>query len=230
MAKTVTKSSGSKSTATKTSGSKSSNSKSTSGKMSASKMSGTKSSAGKTNSNKTMSSKADNAKKIQPQKDAAESLRDFMIDGLKDLYWAEKALTKALPKMIKNATSVRLQEAIQKHLDETESQAKRVQETFKALGEKAEAVKCDAMDGLLKEAEGIMKETEPGPVRDAAIIAAAQKVEHYEIASYGTLATYAKLLGEKEALRLLKSILAEEKTCDKDLTNLALSEINLKAK
>ena len=101
---------------------------------------------------------------------------------------------------------------------------------FKALKLKPEAVKCDAMDGLLKEAEGIMEETEPGAVRDAAIIAASQKVEHYEIASYGTLATYAKLLGEKEVLNLLLETLKEEKNCDKDLTKLAKSEINFKAK
>ena len=168
--------------------------------------------------------------KIKPATDAAESLREFLVDGLKDLYWAEKALAKALPKMAKNATSPKLQQALTKHLKETQNQATRLEDAFKALGEKAKAEKCDAMDGLIKEADDIMKETEPGPVRDAAIIAAAQKVEHYEIASYGTLATYAKLLGEREALELLKATLAEEKTCDTDLTKLAVSEINLKAK
>lgn len=167
---------------------------------------------------------------IKPASDAADSLREFLVDGLKDLYWAEKALTKALPKMAKNATSPKLQESINKHLTETENQITRLEGVFKALGEKAKAEKCDAMDGLIKEAESIMKETEPGAVRDAAIIAAAQKVEHYEIASYGTMATYAKLLGEKEALQLLKETLSEEKTCDSDLTKLAVSEINIKAK
>ena len=167
---------------------------------------------------------------VKPASDAADSLREFLVDGLKDLYWAEKALTKALPKMAKNATSPKLQESINKHLTETENQITRLEGAFKALGEKAKAEKCDAMDGLIKEAESIMKETEPGAVRDAAIIAAAQKVEHYEIASYGTMATYAKLLGEKEALQLLKDTLSEEKTCDSDLTKLAVSEINIKAK
>lgn len=167
---------------------------------------------------------------VKPASDAADSLREFLVDGLKDLYWAEKALTKALPKMAKNATSPKLQESINKHLTETENQITRLESAFKALGEKAKAEKCDAMDGLIKEAESIMKETEPGAVRDAAIIAAAQKVEHYEIASYGTMATYAKLLGEKEALQLLKETLSEEKTCDSDLTKLAVSEINIKAK
>lgn len=168
--------------------------------------------------------------KVKPKKDAAENLREFLVDGLKDLYWAEKALVKNLPKMQKNATSSKLKDAIASHLDETEGQVTRLEKAFKALDEKAEAVKCEAMDGLLKEAEEILKETEPGAIRDAAIIAAAQKVEHYEIASYGTMATYAKLLGEKETLALLKETLAEEKNCDKDLTKLATSEINLKAK
>ena len=168
--------------------------------------------------------------KVAPKKDAAEKLKDFMIDGMKDLYWAEKALVKNLPKMSKNATSKKLKEGINKHLDETKDQVKRLEDAFKALKLKPEAVKCDAMDGLLKEAEGILEETEPGAVRDAQIIAAAQKVEHYEIASYGTLATYAKLLGQKDVLKLMLETLAQEKNCDKDLTKLAKSEINLKAK
>lgn len=169
------------------------------------------------------------SKKVAPKKDAAGQLRDFMIDGLKDLYWAEKTLVKKLPVMKTNATSKKLKDAIEKHLEETQNQVTRLEDAFKALDEKAEAVKCDAMDGLLKEAEGILKETEPGSVRDAAIIAAAQKIEHYEIASYGTLAAYAQLLDEKEVKTLLKSTLDEEKNCDVDLTKLAISEINLKA-
>lgn len=168
--------------------------------------------------------------KVAPKSDAADKLKDFMVDGLKDLYWAEKALVKNLPKMAKNATSAKLKEAVNGHLAETKGQVTRLEGAFKALKLKPQAVKCDAMDGLLKEAEGILEETEPGPVRDAAIIAAAQKVEHYEIASYGTLATYAKLLGHKEVLALLLETLKEEKSCDKDLTKLAKSEINVKAK
>lgn len=177
-----------------------------------------------------MAKKQTKAGKIAPKEDAADQLKDFMIDGLKDLYWAEKALVKNLPKMAKNATSKKLKDAVNSHLAETKEQVKRLEDAFKALKLKPEAVKCDAMDGLLEEAEGIMEETEPGAVRDAGIIAAAQKVEHYEIASYGTLATYAKLLGEKEVLNLLLETLKEEKTCDKDLTKLAKSEINIKAK
>ena len=177
-----------------------------------------------------MAKKTDSAGKVKAKPDAADQLKDFMIDGMKDLYWAEKQLVKALPKMQKNATSKNLKTAIDGHLQETKNQVKRLEEAFKALKEKAEAVKCDAMDGLLKEAEGIMEETEPGAVRDAAIIAAAQKVEHYEIASYGTIATYAKLLNKKDVLNLMLETLNEEKTCDKDLTKLAKKEINLKAK
>lgn len=168
--------------------------------------------------------------KIKPKADAADQLKDFMVDGMKDLYWAEKALVKALPKMSKNATSKTLKASIDAHLKETKTQVTRLEDAFKSLKLKPEAVKCDAMDGLIKEAEGIMEETEPGAVRDAAIIAASQKVEHYEIASYGTLATYAKLLKNKGALKLFLETLKEEKTCDKDLTKLAKSEINLKAK
>lgn len=177
-----------------------------------------------------MAKKSTAAGKIKPKADAAEELKDFMIDGLKDMYWAEKALVKSLPKMKKNATSENLKAAIDDHLEETKTQVTRLEDAFKALKLKPEAEKCDAMDGLIKEAESIMEETQPGSVRDAAIIAAAQKVEHYEIASYGTLATYAKLLKEKEVLNLMLETLDEEKTCDKDLTKLAKKEINLKAK
>ena len=162
--------------------------------------------------------------KVAPKADAADKLKDFMVDGMKDLYWAEKALVKNLPKMAKNATSKKLKDAVNGHLAETKNQVKRLEDAFKALKLKPEAVKCDAMDGLIKEAEGILEETEPGAVRDAAIIAAAQKVEHYEIASYGTIATYAKLLGQKEVLNLMLETLNEEKTTDKDLTKLAKSE------
>lgn len=183
-----------------------------------------------TKSDSTSTKKESSSGKVKAKSDAAENLREFLVDGLKDLYWAEKALVKNLPKMAKNATSPKLQEAINKHLSETENQVTRLEDAFQAMGEKAKAQKCDAMAGLLEEAEGIMKETEAGPVRDAAIIAAAQKVEHYEIASYGTMATYAKLLGETEALNLLKATLSEEKNCDTDLTKLATSEINIKAK
>ncbi len=168
-------------------------------------------------------------RKLPAKKDAADQLEDFMIDAMKDMYWAEKNILKEIPKMIKNSTSAKLKDAIRNHQGETETQVKRLEEAFSSIGRKAQAAKCEAMDGLLKEAKSIMEETEPGAVRDAGIIAAIQKVEHYEIASYGTIATYADLLGHKEALRLFRESLAEEKKADTDLTKLAKKEINLKA-
>jgi len=149
---------------------------------------------------------------------APEGLYKFFVDGLKDIYWAEKALTKAIPKMIKNATSPELADALTNHLEETKGQVTRLEEVFTSLAEKAVAKKCDAMEGLIKEAEGIMSETDKGSMRDAGIIAAGQKVEHYEIATYGTLAAYAGLLGLSEVQSLLHESLAEEKAADEKLT------------
>ena len=171
-----------------------------------------------------------NGKKLPAKSNAAEGLKDLFEDELKDIYWAEKALTKAIPKMIKNATSQELIDALEDHLQVTEGHVERCEKVFEIMGKPARAKKCEAMDGLIKEAKEIMESTEVGMVRDAGIISAGQKVEHYEIASYGTLATYAKLLGHKEVLNLLLETLKEEKTCDKDLTKLAKSEINIKAK
>ncbi|MGN0003546.1 MAG: ferritin-like domain-containing protein [Sphingobacterium composti] len=178
--------------------------------------------------NSPKSKKADSTK-IEAAKDAAKDLQDLFEDGLKDIYWAEKALKKELPKMEKNASAKKLKEAIASHLLETEEHIKRLESAFKSIGKKASAEKCDAMAGLLEEGKGIMKETQVGAVRDAGIIAAAQKVEHYEIATYGTLAAFAKVLGHKEALKLLLETLKEEKKCDKTLTDLADTNLNSKA-
>jgi ferritin-like metal-binding protein YciE len=150
-------------------------------------------------------------------------------DSLKDIYWAEKALTKALPKMVKKATSTELIEALENHLEETEAQVEKVEEVFEIIGKKAVAKKCDAMHGLIEEAEHIMKESEEGAMRDAGIIAAAQKVEHYEIATYGTLRTFAQTLGLTEAAAVLENILNEEKNADQTLTDVAESTINIRA-
>lgn len=166
---------------------------------------------------------------VQPKKSAAEGLRELFVDSLKDIYWAEKALTKALPKMAKNSSAPKLVEAINEHLKVTENQVARLEEVFASIGEKAVAKKCDAMDGLIKEGEGIMEETQPGPVRDAGIIAASQKVEHYEIATYGTLAAFARTLGEDMAVGLLEQTLEEEKEADKTLTEAAYNDINFDA-
>lgn len=156
-------------------------------------------------------------------------LMKFFEDSLKDIYWAEKALVKALPKMAKKATSEELVTAIENHLTETEAQVEKVEKVFEILGKKATAKKCDAMAGLLEEAEGIMSETDKGAMRDAGIIAASQKVEHYEIATYGTLATYAKTLGLNDAAKILAEILEEEKSADVKLTDIAVSTINVQA-
>jgi ferritin-like metal-binding protein YciE len=164
--------------------------------------------------------------KKMPQKE----LKDLFEDGLKDIYWAEKALVKALSKMQKNATDEKLKNAIAQHLIETEEHVSRLEECFESIGKKAQAKKCDAMQELLDEAESIIKETEPGTVRDAGIIAASQKVEHYEIATYGTLAAFAKILDEKTSLKNLLATLKEEKQCDESLTKLADTNLNSKAR
>ena len=166
---------------------------------------------------------------VKPKRTAAEELRELFVESLKDIYWAEKALTKALPKMAKNATSENLKAAIEDHLEVTKEQVTRLEEVFDTLGKKATAKKCDAMEGLIKEGEGILEETEPGAVRDAGIIAASQKIEHYEIASYGTLCAFAKTLGEDEAARLLEITLNEEKEADVTLTEAAYNTINFDA-
>lgn len=167
--------------------------------------------------------------KIPAKKNAAKELKDLFEDSLKDIYWAEKALIKALPKMYKNATDLKLRSAIDMHFAETEVHVKRLEECFASLGKKAQGKKCDAMQGLLDEGKSIMEETEPGAVRDAGIIAAAQKIEHYEIATYGTLAAFAKILKEKTCLKNLLATLNEEKICDKLLTKVADINLNSKA-
>ncbi|QXV64272.1 ferritin-like domain-containing protein [Mucilaginibacter sp. 21P] len=162
-------------------------------------------------------------KQLSGRKPEAESaLKELFIDELKDIYWAEQHLVKALPKMMKNATSDELKNTIQEHLTQTENQVVRLEQVFESIGEKAKAVKCEAMDGLLKEADELMKETEKGTeVRDVAIISAAQKVEHYEIASYGTLCALAGTLGFTDAVELLQQTLEEEKQADQLLTQAA---------
>jgi ferritin-like metal-binding protein YciE len=150
-------------------------------------------------------------------------------DSLKDIYWAEKALTKALPKMIKKATASELVEAMEEHLSETEAQVEKVEQVFEMLNKKPVAKKCEAMNGLIKEAEEIIKQTDDGAMRDAGIIAAAQKVEHYEIATYGTLKTFARNLGLEDAANLLEEILEEEKSADEGLTRIAENTINMHA-
>jgi len=160
---------------------------------------------------------------------AAQGLRDLFENELKDIYWAEKALTKAIPKMIRNATSEELKTALKEHLAVTEQQVTRVEQVFESIGTKSQAKKCEAMEGLIKEAEDIMESTDEGAVRDAGIISAAQKVEHYEIATYGTLHTFATILNEDEAASFLEETLNEEKEADEKLTEVAESSVNIQA-
>lgn len=177
---------------------------------------------------------SDKVKKTTPKKvagddDQAKNLRDFFVDGLKDIYWAENALVKSLPKMLENSTDQKLKTAIKDHLAQTIEQVNRLEKVFAAIGETAEGKKCLAMEGILKEGDEIIAETQAGPVRDAGIIAASQKVEHYEIASYGTLAAFAKTLNERTALDLILKNLGEEKKADCLLTTIADTNLNSQA-
>jgi ferritin-like metal-binding protein YciE len=154
-------------------------------------------------------------------------LEKFFTDSLKDIYWAEKALTKALPKMQKAATTEELKSAIEEHLAQTEEQVTRLEQVFELFEKKPTAKKCEAMEGLIKEGESVVEETEEGSMtRDAGIIMAAQKVEHYEIATYGGLVQIAKTLGNEEAAEILQVTLDEEKETDAGLTEIAEGSIN----
>ncbi len=158
------------------------------------------------------------------------ALLDFFIDEIKDIYWAEKHLTRALPKMQKASTSSQLAAAFADHLVATKEHVARLEQVFELLGKKAQAKKCDAMEGLVKEGEGIIEDTDKGTAtRDVGLILAAQKVEHYEIATYGGLTQLAKTLGLKEIAGLLAQTLAEEKETDKLLTVIAQKNVNYQA-
>lgn len=154
-------------------------------------------------------------------------LEKYFLDAIKDIYWAEKNLTKALPKMQKAATTEELQTAIEHHLEQTEEHVARLEQVFELLGKKAQAKKCEAMEGLIKEGQSIIEETEKGSMtRDVGIIMAAQKVEHYEIATYGGLVTLARTMGNEEIADLLSETLEEEKQTDLDLSAIAENNIN----
>jgi len=158
-----------------------------------------------------------------------DSLRTLLEEELKDIYSAEKQLLKALPKMAKKATSPELKGALQEHLEVTKRQVERLEDVFESLGKPAKAKTCKAMQGLVEEATEIMEEDAEDAVMDAGIIAAAQKVEHYEIASYGTVRTWARLVGADEAAELLQETLDEESDADERLTQLAESVVNPQA-
>ena len=164
------------------------------------------------------------------QKSDETMLHELFLDELKDIYWAEKHLTKALPKMRKAATSPELASAFEQHLSETEEQIRRIEEVFEMMDLSPKAKKCEAMDGLVREAQQLMEELPKGSkVRDAGMIIAAQKVEHYEIAAYGSLVQLAKTMGKQDIADVLAQTLAEEKSTDEKLTQLAESGINIAA-
>lgn len=152
-----------------------------------------------------------------------QNLQDLFIHELKDLYSAENQLVKALPEMAKAASSPELKDAFQTHLGQTKEHVSRIEQIFEDLGRGPGGQKCEAMEGLIKEGESILKEDAPDAVKDAALIAAAQRVEHYEIAGYGTVRTYAQQLGQDRAAKLLQQTLDEEGHADKLLNDLALS-------
>jgi ferritin-like metal-binding protein YciE len=157
-------------------------------------------------------------------------LKDFFEDELKDIYWAEKQIVKALPKMRKAATSEKLQQAFEDHLQQTQTHVEHLEQVFEILGKKAQAKKCDAMAGILTEGEDIVNETEKGTAtRDVGLILAAQKVEHYEIATYGGLRQLAMTLGLSDVADLLEQTLEQEKETDVRLTEIAESDVNYTA-
>jgi ferritin-like metal-binding protein YciE len=158
-----------------------------------------------------------------------DSLHSLFVDELRDIYNAEKQLVRALPRMAKAAGSPDLRQAFTSHLKETEGQVQRLERIFKELGETVRGKRCKGMEGLLEEGKDIMQEDGETPVIDAALIAGAQRVEHYEIAAYGCLRTYAELLGHNNAAKLLSETLAEEEAADKKLTAIGESSVNNEA-
>ena len=191
----------------------------------------TKSKSKTTNSRSTNTrSKSSASTAARQQQTSGGELEKFFYDSLKDVYWAEKHLTKAIPKMMKAATNEGLVAALEEHLEVTESHIERLEQIFEILGKKAQAKKCEAMEGLTKEAESVIEETEDGTAtRDVGIVISAQKVEHYEIAAYGGLAQLAKTMGLDEVKELLGQTLQEEKEADEALTSIAESDINMQA-
>jgi ferritin-like metal-binding protein YciE len=159
---------------------------------------------------------------------AARSLRELFVEELRDMYDGEKQLTRALPKMARAAEAEELQAAFTSHLQETEKQITRLEQVFRSIGETARGKKCEGIQGIVEEGKSAIEELR-GAVLDAALIAGAQKVEHYEIASYGTLAYFADLLGEERAKTLLGQTLEEEEAADEKLTRIAKSRVNREA-
>lgn len=160
---------------------------------------------------------------------AVKTLDDLFLHTLKDIYYAEKQIVKALPKMSKKAQSAELKQAFDSHLEETKEHVTRLESVFNALGKRAAGTKCDAIVGIIEEAEGLMEEVSDPETLDAAMLAAAQAVEHYEMSRYGTLIAWAGTLGHKDAIKTLQQTLSEEKAADSKLSAIGESQVNKQA-
>lgn len=160
---------------------------------------------------------------------AQKMLEDLFYDTLKDIYYAERQILKALPKMARGATDPKLKAAFEKHKEQTEGQVERLQQVFESIGKRAQGKTCEAIQGIIAEGEEILEEFKGTPALDAGLISSAQAVEHYEITRYGTLKTWAAQLGYKDAVKLLDASLQEESRTDEDLTKLAQTAVNAAA-
>jgi ferritin-like metal-binding protein YciE len=158
-----------------------------------------------------------------------KTAQDLFVDQLRDLYHAEKQLVRALPRMAKAASSNELKQAFESHLEETKGQVERLEQVFEELNARTRGKRCEAMEGLIEEAKEVMEEVEAPELRDAALIVAAQKVEHYEIAGYGSVHAFAEGMGQDRVAQLLAETLEEEKKTDERLNKLAISDVNRKA-
>lgn len=174
--------------------------------------------------------KTKTGKTVSEKTEKDSMLQEFFEDEIKDIYWAEKHLVKTLPKMAKAATSPELKDAFTSHLEETKEHVKRLEQVFHLLESKPQAKKCEAMEGITKEGDSIVEDTETGTsTRDVGLILAGQKVEHYEISTYGGLAQLARNLGQDGIAELLETTLQEEKTADETLTSVAEENVNYEA-
>jgi ferritin-like metal-binding protein YciE len=158
-----------------------------------------------------------------------KTMDDLFVHTLQDIYYAENKIVKSLPEMIDKATDSQLRQGLQSHLSETETHVKRLEQVFQALGQKPKSIDCPAIDGIIEEADDVLGEVDDKTVLDAAIIANAQVVEHYEICRYGSLIAWARQLGRDDVARTLEQTLDEEKAADRKLTGLAESKVNLRA-
>jgi len=158
-----------------------------------------------------------------------KGMSELLVDFMRDVYYAERQILKALPKMAKATQNEKLKQALVHHREETEGQVERLQRAFEALGQRARAKTCEAINGIIEEGEEVIHEFEQGPVRDAGIVANAQAVEHYEMARYGTIVAWARGCGQDEVVKLMEETLAEEKKADQLLNEIANKEVNQQA-